>query len=103
MARRVFNCTAVNKPKTVAGLEWRLVMAVSVFFGMAALMQRAPALLVAPVFILTFLSGPGRRDPLFLRIYIKHRGQRDFYTPAYGALSNQRTPRPIGFGRTNWF
>lgn len=105
MARRTYNTRIINTPRTIAGVEWRLVVVVLIFFGSAALMQRAPVLLVVPLFPIIFLRGPGRRDPAFLRIYMRHRAQRDHYSPAYG-LPHSRSiawRRPIGYGRTNWF
>lgn len=103
MIRESYDCTKVNNPKTIAGIEWKVVVGVSVFFGFATLMYRAPYLLVIPLIILAFLRGPGRKDPMFLRVYLRHRAQRDTYSPAYITQPNQRFPRPNGFGRYNWF
>lgn len=105
MSRVVYDTRAVNTPRTIAGVEWRLVVAIFIFFGSAALMQRVPALMVAPAILLWVLSGPGRRDPAFLRIYLRHRAQRDRYSPAYNLPDKSHIGwrRPVGFGRNNWF
>lgn len=97
--RVVYNMAVVNLPRTIGGIEWKLVVAVSVFFGFAALLFKAPAMLVAPVLILWFLRGPGKRDPDFLKVYRRHAAQRDFYSPAQVCAVNLRTPRPAGFSR----
>ncbi len=99
MARVVYDVSRVNLPRTIAGIEWKLVVAVSVFFGMTAIMFRAPVILVAPVIILLFLRGPGSRDPDFLKVYRRHSAQRDLYSPAQLCAVNLRTPRPSGFSR----
>lgn len=100
--RTTFDCAGVNQPKTIAGIEWRIVVALGIFFGLGSLMYRVPYLLIIPLVLLAFLRGPGLKDPLFLRIYLRHRAQRDFYSPAYITLLNQRAPRPNGFGRYHW-
>ncbi len=97
--RVVYDVSRVNIPRTIAGIEWKLVVAVSLFFGMAAVMYKAPAILIAPVIILMFLRGPGSRDPDFLKIYRRHSVQRDFYSPAQYCAVNLRAPRPAGFSR----
>lgn len=97
--RVVYDVSVVNIPRTIAGIEWKLVVAVSAFFGFAALMFKAPAMLVAPALILWFLRGPGKRDPDFLKVYRRHAAQRDFYSPAQLCAVNLRTPRPVGFSR----
>jgi len=101
--RTSYDCTQINFPRTIAGVEWRIVVIAVVFFGSAAAMYRLPGLLIAPAFILFFLRGPGKRDPEFLRIYRRHRAQRSMYSPAYVALRNDRAPRPDGFGRGDTF
>lgn len=97
--RVVYNASAFNLPRTVAGIEWKLVVSVGLFFGLAAIMFKAPAVLVAPVIILWFLRGPGKRDPDFLKIYRRHSVQRDHYSPANICAVNLRSPRPSGFSR----
>lgn len=97
--RLSYDFSRVNTPKTIAGIEWKLVVAVGMFFGFAAIMFKAPAVLVAPVIIIAFLRGPALRDSDFLNIYKKHTHQRDFYSPAYIAKKNFKNPRPVGFSR----
>lgn len=97
--RNVFAVDRVNIPRTVLGIEWRLAVAVSMFFGMAALLFAAPAILIAPILIGAFLRGPGVRDPEFLNIIKRHSVQEDFYSPAYLSAVNYVTPRPTGFSR----
>lgn len=97
--RTVYDVSRVNIPRTIAGIEWKLVVAVSVFFGMSAVAYRAPFVLAAPALILWFLSGPGRRDHDFLKIYRRHAAQRDHYSPAQMCATNLRFPRPAGFSR----
>ena len=97
--RTVYAVDRVNIPRTISGIEWELVAGLGGFFGMAALMFKEPTILVAPVIILLFLSGPGRRDPDFLKVFRRHSAQRDFYSPAYICAVNLRTPRPLGFSR----
>lgn len=101
--RTTYNCQLVNEPKTIFGIEWKLVIVVGAFFTFAAIVFKVLYILIAPVAIVAFLRGPGRKDSMFLRVHIRHRNQRDRYTPAYVALPNLRTPRPMGFGKTNWF
>lgn len=97
--RVTYNAVKFNLPRTIAGIEWKLVAAVSMFFGFAALMFKAPFILIAPVIILWFLHGPGKRDHDFLKIYRRHSVQRDLYSPAQVCRVNLRTPRPSGFSR----
>ncbi|OZA30491.1 MAG: hypothetical protein B7X93_03090 [Hydrogenophilales bacterium 17-61-9] len=97
--RVVYDVSRVNIPRTIAGIEWKLVVAVSLFFGLAAVMFKAPAILIAPVIILLFLRGPGNRDPDFLKVYRRHSVQRDLYSPAQLCAVNLRAPRPAGFSR----
>ncbi len=97
--RIVYNASRFNLPRTIAGIEWKLVVGIALFFGLAALMFKAPAALVAPVVIIWFLHGPGKRDPDFLKIYRRHSVQRDYYSPAQICAVNLRSPRPSGFSR----
>jgi len=97
--RITYNASAFNLPRTIAGIEWKLVVAVSMFFGLAALMFKAFYILVAPILIMLFLRGPGMRDPFFLQIYRRHSLQRDIYSPAQFCQVNMRFPRPNGFSR----
>ncbi len=101
--RTSYDCTPINFPRTIAGVEWRIVVIVMVFFGSAAAMYSLPGLLIAPALIILLLRGPGKRDPEFLRVYRRHRAQREAYSPAYVALRNDRNPRPHGFGRSETF
>jgi hypothetical protein len=103
MVRQSYDCTAVNNPKTIAGVEWKIVVAVCAFFGYGAVLYRVPYLVIPPLILLAFLRGPGVKDPMFLRIYLRHRSQRDRYSPHYLCQPNVRSPRPRGFGRQNWF
>lgn len=97
--RSSYDCTQVNNPKTIAGLEWKLVVAVMMFFGMAVVLYRAPGVLLMPALIIWFLRGPGKKDSMFIRIYLRHRVQRTHYSPAYITAKNMSAPRPIGFSR----
>lgn len=97
--RVVYNAALFNIPRTIAGIEWKVVVGIGMFFGLAAIMFKAPAILVAPVLILWFLRGPGKRDPDFLQIYKRHSAQRDHYSPAQICAVNLRFPRPTGFSR----
>ena len=97
--RITYNASKFNLPRTIAGIEWKLVAALSLFFGFTALMFKAPFILVAPVLILWFLRGPGMRDPDFLQVYKRHSVQRDVYSPAQLCRVNLRSPRPSGFSR----
>lgn len=97
--RITYNASKFNLPRTIAGIEWKLVAALCMFFGFSALMFKAPFILVAPVIILWFLHGPGKRDHDFLQIYKRHSVQRDVYSPAQFCQVNLRTPRPRGFSR----
>lgn len=97
--RVVYDASRFNLPRAIAGIEWKLVVAVSMFFGFAALMFKAPFVLVAPVIILWFLHGPGKRDHDFLKVYRRHSVQRDIYSPAQMCSVNLRSPRPAGFSR----
>lgn len=97
--RVVYDVSKFNIPRTIAGIEWKLVVGVSMFFVLAAVMFRAPAVLVAPVAIILFLRGPGMRDPDFLQVYKRHSMQRDRYSPAQLCQVNYRSPRPQGFSR----
>jgi type IV secretory pathway TrbD component len=97
--RTVYDVSRINIPRTIAGIEWKLVVGIGMFFGLAAMMFKAPYILAAPAIIIWFLRGPGLRDPFFLQIYKRHAAQRDFYSPAYVCQKNMRTPRPSGFSR----
>lgn len=97
--RESYNCVPINEPKTIAGLEWKLVVGIGAFFTMAVIMYRAPGLLIMPGLILLFLRGPGKKDSMFVRIYLRHRVQRHHYSPAYITAKNQSNPRPAGFSR----
>lgn len=101
--RGSYDCVAVNQPKTIAGIEWKLFVVVFAFFGFAAMVFHVLYLLITPILVLAFLRGPGKKDPLFLRIHLRHRAQRDVYSPAYVSKPNLRNPRPQGFGKTHWF
>lgn len=103
MARSSYDCESVNRPKTIAGVDWKIVVGVFFFFGYGAVLYRVPYLIIPPAILLVFLRGPGVKDPFFLRIYLRHRSQRDRYSPHYLTAPNQRFPRPRGFGRRNWF
>jgi hypothetical protein len=103
MARQIYDCTLVNAPKTIAGIEWKIFVGVAFFFGYGALMFRVPYLLISPVVIFLFLRGPGAKDPMFLRIHLRHRAQRNVYSPHYLCAPNHRNPRPLNFSRSNWF
>lgn len=97
--RHSYDCVQINNPRTIAGLEWKLVMGIGMFFGMAVVLYRAPGILIMPFFILMFLRGPGKKDSQFIRIYLRHRVQRKSYSPTYITATNQSFPRPQGFNR----
>jgi type IV secretory pathway TrbD component len=101
--RQSYDCRQVNNPKTIAGLEWKLVVATVFFFGMAVVLYRAPGVLVMPAIVFIFLRGPGKKDALFIRIYLRHRVQRTHYSPAYITAKNASSPRPVGFSRLMTF
>lgn len=69
------------------------------FSGYAAFILHNYYLLPTCVVLLLFLSGAGRRDPLFLRVYLKHRVQASRYSPAPVSGVQMRNKRPIGYGR----
>lgn len=97
--RVTYSADKFNIPRTIAGIEWKVVVGVSIFFGATALMFKVPVVLVAPALILWFLHGPGKRDHDFLKVYKRHSVQRDFYSPAQVCAVNLRSPRPAGFSR----
>lgn len=97
--RPSLDCAKLNEPRQIAGLDFKLVVAVMVFFGMAALMFRAPFVLVLPIGFLAFLRGPGKKDSAFIAVHLRHRAQKQRYSPAYIATKNQSNPRPAGFNR----
>ena len=103
MIRQSYDCSLVNNPKTIAGLEWKLTIGIFAFFGYGAIFYRVPYLMIPPVILFVFLRGPGAKDPMFLRVYLRHRAQRDRYSPHYISAANVRFPRPPGFGRANFF
>ena len=97
--RPSLDCSTLNEPRVIAGVEWKLVVLVMFFFGMAALMFHIPGVMVIPFVMLVFLRGPGKNDSAFLRVYLRHRAQRARYSPAYITEKNQSNPRPTGFHR----
>lgn len=97
--RQSLDCAKLNEPRQIAGLDFKLVVAVMAFFGMAALMYRAPLVLVLPITFLAFLRGPGKKDSAFIAVHLRHRAQKQRYSPAYIAKKNQSNPRPVGFNR----
>lgn len=97
--RQVYNSQAVNVSNTIAGIEYKIVVGVTVFFVAAALMEHLPSILIVPAVILWFLHGSSKRDSEFLNIYKRHASQKEMYSPAYIAKQNLRTPRPLGFSR----
>jgi hypothetical protein len=101
--RVVYDTTLVNIPRTIAGLPWKIFVGIYFIFGFVAATYRLPEVLVPPLLLHFFLSGPGKRDPEFLSVHIKHRSQRERYSPAYVALPNDRLPRPDGFNRDDAF
>lgn len=103
MEREVYNVETINKPRTIAGVEWKAVMAMGMFFAFTAIMFKAPAALLGPVILMMFLRGPGLKDPEFLNVYRKHSHQRDFYSPAYLTKKNVTYLRPNGFNRLDNF
>ncbi len=103
MPRASYDCTLVNNPKTIAGVEWKITLGVFLFFGWGAMLYHVPYLMIPPFILFMFLRGPGMKDPMFLRIYLRHRAQRDAYVPHYNTAPNVRFPRPAGFSRRNWF
>lgn len=98
--RKSFDCSPVNDPKTIAGIEWKLVVIIFAFFTAAAVMEKAYGLVIVPFLILIFLRGPGKKDSAFIQIYRRHRVQRERYSPAYITAKNFINPRPIGFSRS---
>jgi precorrin-4 methylase len=97
--RQVYNSQAVNVSATIAGIEYKIVIGVTIFFSAAALMEHLPSILLAPAIILWFLHGSSKRDGDFLKVYKRHASQKEIYSPAYITKPNLRTPRPIGFSR----
>lgn len=97
--RPSLDCSRLNEPRQIAGLDFKLVVAVMAFFGLAAVMYRTPFVMVIPIAFLAFLRGPGKKDSAFIAIHLRHRTQRRRYSPAYITTKNQLTPRPPGFNR----
>lgn len=97
--RPSLDCSKLNEPRQIAGLDFKLVVAVVLFFGYAAAMFKVPAVLIPPLLFLVFLRGPAKKDPAMIPIYLRHRTQRTKYAPAYVTAPNIHAPRPAGFNR----
>lgn len=98
--RESLDCSKLNEPRQIAGLDFKLVGAVAIFFGYAAAMFKVPGVLIPPLIFLIFLSGPARKDQAMIPIYLRHRTQRKRYSPGYIASNNFHAPRPEGFNRS---
>ena len=96
--RESADATKVNRPRLIAGLEWKLAVVLVVFFGFAALTTRNLYIGALGVAVLLFLAGAGRRDPLFLRVYLRHAKQASRYSPAPVVCRPLRNTRPVGYG-----
>lgn len=97
--RPSLDCSKLNEPRLIAGVDYKIVVAVTLFFGFAAMMFHAWLVLLIPAIVVLFLRGPAKHDPAMLKVHLRHRTQRDVYSPAYVTAHNQHAPRPEGFSR----
>lgn len=97
--RPSLDCSKLNEPRQIAGIDFKIVVAVLIFFGYAALMFRVPSVMVLPILFLIFLRGPAKKDPALLPVHLRHRQQRARYSPGYITAPNHHAPRPQGFNR----
>lgn len=97
--RPSLDCSKLNEPRNIAGVDYKIVVAVVMFFGFAAMMFRAWLLLLIPVLIIAFIRGPAKKDPALVPVHLRHRTQRGKYSPGYVTAKNMHAPRPEGFNR----
>lgn len=97
--RNSVDASIVNRPRLIAGMDWQLAVGVCIFFAMAVVITRNWAIAGIGVLLMMFLSGAGRRDPLFLQVYNRHRSQALRYSPAPIVKAPNVNRRPIGYGR----
>ncbi|HEX7325391.1 MAG TPA: VirB3 family type IV secretion system protein [Rhodanobacteraceae bacterium] len=98
--RASLDCSGLSRPRQIAGIDFKLVMMTMVSFGFAAISYKTPSLMVLPIGLLWLIHGPAKRDPAFIKVYMKHRVQHDHYAPTYVVRPiNFRSPRPAGFNR----
>ncbi len=101
MRRESLDCRLINQPQLIAGLPWKIPVAVIGFFGYAMLIMRNWYLLPMGVILLMFLKGATRRDPLVMQVFMRHRSQATRYSPAPVCRVQMRfmNRRPFGYGR----
>ncbi len=100
--RHSVDASIVNRPRLIGGMPWQAAVGSVAFFFYTAAQVRNWYLLIFAVLVLLFLSGAGRRDPLFLKVYLKHRLQAERYSPTPVSCPAQRQRRPLGYGRYDW-
>lgn len=99
--RVVLDCSRLNEPRTIAGIDYKLVVAILMFFGFAGMLFHAITILFLPFLLILFLRGPAKRDQAFVQIHLRHRQQKLRYSPGYVTAPNNSSPRPHGFNRNS--
>jgi len=100
MPRVSYDCSLINEPRTIAGVDWSIVAGVTFFFVMAVMETHAFEILVIPLIFFWLLRDPCRRDPKLLDVYRRHRAQSHRYVVWIGrANAIGKAARPIGFNR----
>lgn len=97
--RGSIDCSSLNRPRLIAGIDYKIVVGVLMFFGYAAAEYRSPGVMAIPLLFLLFIRGPAKKDPAMLKVYLRHRAQAERYSPAYITAKNYHAPRPDGFNR----
>lgn len=94
------DCSKLNRPRQIAGIDFKVVVGILAIFGNAAMLYKTPSVMVVPLVILWLIHGPAKRDPALVAIHMRHRQQHDYYSPTYTVgPKNLHAARPVGFNR----
>jgi type IV secretory pathway VirB3-like protein len=99
--RNSIDAEKVNRPRLVAGIEWKLAVMIVMTCGMLAMQTRSFGPLIVALLLMVFLSGASRNDPMAVRAYLAHSKQRERYSPVPQLRKALINRRPLGYGQND--
>ncbi len=96
---------SLNRPKTIKGVEYMLVVALVMFSASFGLLATLSLWFLLGIFlnfmIFMVLRNSTMKEPMLFKIYKRYMWQADSYEP-WPDIKPKRNVRPLGFGQSKW-